>query len=131
MKKLLKYSCYIILGYIGLVLISLPMGYIWELTLPSRLFDNVKIHSCDFCWGGPLQESTWDITGRLESPLSDIWSPINPVDAHYHYEDFQKAFPDFRSEDISCFGADIPGMMYSYAILHRPSGTICIALGER
>lgn len=131
MKKMLKYFGYFILGYIGLVLISLPLDYIWDFTLPYRQFDNVKIHSYDFSWGGPLQESTWDITGLLESPLPDIWSPINPVDAHYHYEAFQKAFPDFRIEDISCYCSDIPGMMYSYALLHRPSGTICIAMGER
>ena len=130
MKKLLKYPLCFILGYISLLIISLPLGYIWELTLPYRLFDNVKIHSYDFSWGGPLQESCWDITGNLKSPLSNIWHPMISSETHYHYEEFLRAFPHFRHEDISCYRADIPGMMYSYALLHRPSNTIYICISE-
>lgn len=134
MKKLFRILLWLPLAYIGLVLCSLPLGYLWEFSLPYRLFRNVDIDTYDFSWGGPLQESNWELVGKLKGKLPEEWmlTSFYEVDCADHYlERFLDMHPNFNTWDIELYKEDTSSMAWSYALHHRPSGTIFITMGER
>lgn len=134
MKKRFRILMCLPLGYIGLLLCSLPLGYLWEFSLPYRLLRNVDIDTYDFSWGGPLQESNWELEGKLNGLLPKGWllTSFSEVDfSDRCLERFLEAHPNFKAWDIELYKENNPAMMWSYALLHRPSGTIFITMSER
>lgn len=134
MKKLSRILLWSTLTYIGLLLCSLPLGYLWEFSLPYRLFSDVDFNTYDFSWGGPLQESNWELVGKLNGKLPEGWllTSFSEVDfSEYYLERFQKTHPDFKTWDIELYRENNPAMMWSYALHHRPSGTIFITMSKR
>ena len=61
----------------------------------------------------------------------DIYS-FSDVDFSEHYlERFQETHPNYKTWDNELHRENTPAMMWSYALLHRPSGTIFITISER